>query len=726
MKIYSILTTLAAAITLQAAAADRITMSDVEPYVYPASVTRTPGSFKYMPDGLSYLMITDGGKKIKSYDTATGKEKAVILDVTDTRENKIDRVEGFSLSPDGSHLLVWKDYRSIYRRSGTAVYYTFNIYRNILMPLSTEHQRQMSPLFSPDNRIVAFVADNNIYLRKLDYNSEVAVTTDGKRNEIINGVPDWTYEEEFSTNISMTWSPDASMLSYLKYNETDVPEYSFSLYEGACEPMEQYALYPGIYSYKYPVAGEPNSRVSLHCYDVDTRKTKEVNFNDASIEYIPRIQYATDNALLAVTLNRNQQRMEIYSVNPRSTVVRSILVEETTSWIEPDSYEELKVEDNSFVMLSGRSGYNHLYRYSFTGQLLKTMTSGNYDVTSYYGTDSRGNYYYQSTRNGAINRTVTRVDLKGVETTVGAAEGTTSVTFAPAMNYFTMSYSSVETAPTYTLHDSKLKKLRTLEDNAEAAAKYARAPRREFIKIPTDGGLELNAYIVKPSNFSASQRYPVIMWQYGGPGSQEVLNKWAVTWECAAANAGFIVVCVDGRGTGGRGHKFQDVVYRQLGHYETIDQVNAARWIGRQPWADASRIGTSGWSYGGYMTLMCAQADESPFKAAVAVAPVTSWRYYDTVYTERYMDTPQANAEGYLMGSPVNFTSHMNSSLLIMSGTADDNVHLSNTYEYLARLQANNRLCNLMVFPNRNHSINNCNSRTLVYTNMLQHFQNNL
>ncbi len=704
---------------------NEIQVETVAKYISPSNVARSPGSMTYMPDGLSYLKITDKGTRITSYDTATGKETGVVLDLSDTRETRIASIEGFKLSPDASMMLVWRNRQAVYRRSFTAEYYVYNIRRNILLPLSVEHARQMSPIFSPNNRMVAFVAENNIYLRKLDYNSEVAVTDDGERNSVINGIPDWTYEEEFSTAVSMSWAPGSDMLCYIKYNEKDVPMYSFPLYQGACDPMDEYALYPGSYSYKYPVAGQPNSVVSVHSYDIDTRKTKPLALSAPGIEYIPRIQFVPTGNLLVTTLNREQNRMEIFSANPRSTVVKSILVEESETWIDPATYEDMKIEANSYVMFSARSGYTHLYRFSFTGQLQAQLTRGDWDVTAYYGVDPLGNIYYQSTRESATCRTVTRVDRKGVETVVGEARGTTSLSFAPAMNFFTMSYSSTVSAPVYKLYNNRLKEVRTLAENSELASRFESAPRREFITINSDG-VDLNAYMVRPADFQPSRRYPVIMWLYNGPGSQEVLDRWSIDWQQAAAESGFIVVCVDGRGTGGRGRAFQDVVYCNLGHYETIDQTNAARYLATLPYVDPKRIGVAGWSYGGYETLMCAQADNTPFAAAVAVAPVTDWRYYDTVYAERYMNTPQANIDGYINSAPLSHTSNLASRLLIMSGTADDNVHVSNTIEYISHLQLSGKLCDMLLFPNMNHSIYGCNSRSLVYTNMLRFFRNNM
>ena len=710
-----------------------LNVSSIAPYVYPQNAASTPGSMQFMPDGESFLRISDGGAKIVRYETSTGKELETVLDTSHTRESSISKVESFTISPDGSKLLVRSDSEPVYRRSVKGAYHVFEIKRNILRPLSTAFAMQQAPLFSPDSRMVAFVADNNIYIKKTDYNTEVPVTTDGAKNCIINGIPDWTYEEEFSTDCSMAWAPDNTTLCYLRYDESQVPLFTFTRYQGWCHVQSEYALYPGEFSYKYPVAGEKNSSVSVHSYDVDTRKTKEIPLADRNIEYIPRIAFggASSERLMLVTLNRAQNRMEIYAANPKSTVAKSILVEETKAWLNPAAYEDIAFEAESFVLQSERNGWNNLYRYSYAGQQLRAITSGQAEVTAYYGTDALGFTYYQTVPAGtdasaAINRVVCRIDRQGKKLeTLTPAEGWASASFTPALNYYTVNYSNAATPPVYTLYNGKGKKLRVLEDNAEYASRYASAPKREFFTMQADGNT-LNGYMVKPAGFSASKRYPVIMWQYSGPGSQEVVNRWKMDWDIYAATQGFLVVCVDGRGTGARGTAFRDIVYKHLGHYETIDQIAAANYVASLPYADGERIGLSGWSYGGYETLMGVTATDSPWKAAVAIAPVTSWRYYDTVYAERFMLTPQENADGYTESAPTERAARMACRLLIMHGTSDDNVHLSNTMEFVGALQAADRYCDMFLFPAMNHSIYGCDARALVYGRMISYFSDNL
>lgn len=663
------------------------------------------------------------------YDIKKGTEIETVMDLTHTRETTLTHIEGFTQSPDGSKIMVWTDSRSIFRHSTDAVHYIYDTRTRILKPLSEDHPRQQSPIFSPDGRMVAFVAEGNIYVKKLDYWTEVAVTTDGAAGKIINGVPDWVYEEEFATDCSMAWSPDNLTLCYIKYDESQVPMFSFEMYEGSCPQIKEYALYPGQFSYKYPVAGQPNSKVSVHAYDIETRKTKNLPLEDSNIEYIPRIAFAPTSAdkLMVATLNRDQTRMELYCINPRSTVASSILVEKWDAWISPDTYEEMHFADEWFVVFSCRSGYQHLYQYSYTGTLMRQLTSGQYDVDTYYGYNpADGCHYYRNDATGAINRTVSKVDAKGRVTDLTPKTGTGSIVWhTPSLSYYTTSYSNVHNAPTYTLQTSG-KSIRVLEDNAKYQERWNDAPKAEFFTMQSDG-YTLNGFIIKPSNFDASKRYPVIMSQYSGPGSQSVLDTWMLGCDNFFARQGYVVVCVDGRGTGGRGRAFSDIVYKNLGHYESIDQVAAAHYAAALPYVDPNRIAIYGWSYGGYESIMASSQTDAPYAAAVAVAPVTDWRYYDSIYTERYMLTPQQNASGYDASSTLNIIARRQCPLLIMTGTADDNVHMFNSVQYAGRAETIGRWCDMLLFPNMNHSINGCsNSRAVVYARMLNYLETHM
>lgn len=728
-----ILTTLATAAmlmtgTVTATASGINDYSDIDRYLGPERYASSPKAFTYMPDGAFYMQLSPDGTKVVKYDTRTAKEVETLLDLGHTRETTLKSIQGFRMSDDGSKLLVWREAKSIYRRSFEAEYYVYELRTRLLKPLSTEHPRQQAPLFSPDGRMVAFVAGNNIYIKKLDFGTEIAVTTDGKKNEIINGVPDWTYEEEFTTSMSMTWAPDNATLCYLKYNETEVPMFSFPIYEGACHPDPAYALYPGSFTYKYPVAGQKNSVVTVHSYDVDNRKTKQIDLPDSRIEYIPRISYAfSPERLVVTTLNRAQNRMELYTVNPKSTVAKSMLVEQyDKAWLATATYEDIHYYPDFFVITSSRSGYDHLYQYSYAGSLMRQITSGDYDVTAYYGYDAKRDcHYYQSTSTGAMNRVVSRVDRKGNVADLTPASGMASATFSPDMAFYTIRFTDTKTPPVYTLYTSADKQVKVLEDNAALKARYADIPGREFFTMQSDG-VTLNGYIVKAPGFDASKKHPVIMFQYSGPGSQQVLNEWSIGWMNWYAARGYVIVCVDGRGTGGRGRAFMDVVYKNLGHYESIDQIAAARYAASLPYVDSSRIGLHGWSYGGYETLMAASTAGAPYAAAVAVAPVTDWRYYDTVYAERYMLTPQENEDGYKQSAPLNHVDGVNCPLLIMHGTADDNVHFSNAVEYVGRMEGAGRWCDMLLFPNMDHSINGCGAQKVVFARMLDYFDRNM
>jgi len=681
-----------------------------------------------MPDGKNTAELSADGRKIILRDVRSGQPvDDILFDVARARETAIPDIEGFILSPDASKILVWRNSEPVYRRSFTAEYYVYECRSRLLRPLSKEHKRQRGAVFSPNSRMVAFTVDGNVRVAKLDYGTEVEVSTDGCPGKIINGVPDWIYEEEFSVDISMAWAPDNLTLCYLRYDESAVGTYTLPLYRGTCDPEDDYEFYPGSFSYKYPVAGTANSSVSLLSYDIETRKTKEIEV-PGHPEYIPAIAYGPDrNTLITAALNRDQNRLEIFRINPGSTVAKSLLVEESKAWIEECTYTDIYTGASSFVISSSRSGFRHLYEYSYMGTQLRQLTSGNFDVTAYYGCDAAGNHYYQAAAPDPTRRSVYRIDRKGAVSAITSEQGCASALFSPTMDYMIRTYSDCTTPPTYTLCRADGKDVTSLEDNDAYRSRTAPLlAQREFFTMTTDDGISLNGYMVKPRDFNPAQRYPVVMSQYSGPGSQSVLHRWSFGWEDYFAAQGYIVICVDGRGTGGRGRDFREIVYRRLGHYETIDQLAAARYAAALPYVDAARIGIYGWSYGGYETLMCASAKDAPYAAAVAIAAVTDWRFYDSVYAERFMLTPQQNEDGYRTSAPINRAADLNCPLLMIYGTLDDNVHPANTLQYVSELQSKGILCDMFVFPNMNHSINGCNSRAVVYAKMLGYFNKNM
>lgn len=711
----------------QAYSPGKTIVEEMEEYQSPNNVTKRPPHFTYMPNGTEYAMLSDDARRIETFDIKTGKKTGDLVDLGHVRETQVADMSGFIISPDASKVLIYRNVNYIYRRSFTAECYVYEVRSRIMLPLSDEHKKTQVPVFSPDSRMVAFVADNNVYVRKIDFKTVVPVTTDGKAGIIINGSTDWTYEEEFGITGTLAWSPDNTTLCYLKFDESRVPVYSLPLYEGTCERRPEYALYPGELSYKYPVAGQTNSTVTLHSYDIDTRKIKDIALPDATIEYIPRIDYGPSNLLYVSTLNRDQNRYELYSVNPQTTVVKSVLVEKSEAWITPETYEKIHFGKNGFVVMSNRNGHMHLYKYGYNGALQRTLTNGDFDVTDYYGEDALGNYYVQTATPTPLDRTVQKVDAKkGVLVPLTNGEGTSSANFSPDCSYAIYTFSSPTVAPQFRLCTAAGKELRMLEDNKAYMARFAdKMIAKEFIQVPSDG-LMLNGFIMRPRNFDPSKKYPVVMTQYSGPGSQSVLRNWEMGWMQYFCEKGFVVACVDGRGTAGRGNQFMYAVYKNLGHYETIDQVNAAKYLATLPGIDGSRIGMFGWSYGGYETLMCMTQPGSPFAAGVAVAPVTDWRFYDSIYTERYMLTPQQNDEGYNASAPLKRAKQLNANTLIMYGTADDNVHPVNSLQFASALQTAGMWCDMLVFPNKNHSIYGCGARSVVYGRMFDYFKKNL
>ncbi len=685
------------------------------------------GSVTPSVDGVSYYQMR-GASKIVKVDYKTGAE-TVVFDSSTARDCEISQWNGFELSPDESKILLYVNYEPIYRHSFRADYYVYEIRHNKLSKLSNAGREEIAT-FSPDGRMVAYVHQNNIYIKKLDYGSEVAVTTDGKINQVINGVPDWVYQEEFGLLNSLAWAPDNLTLSFIRWDESEVPMYSMQMYNGACNPIKGNELYPSAYEYKYPKAGEANSKVSVISYDVENRTLKTMKVPMNSDDYIPKIVYGkTPERLMVTKLNRHQNEITLYAVNPRSTVAKSIYTEKSSSWLDYSMVTEAVYYDDFFIIRSEKSGWTHLYQYSNSGSLMKQLTTGNWNVTAYYGYDAlKRTFYFQTTQVSPLDRTISKVDAKGVVTPIVKGAGTYSAIFSKDMKHYIQNFCDATTPNQYrVISVANGKTVRDLELNEQYAAKYTAVdiPKREFFQFQSEGHM-LNGYMIKPLDFNPNKKYPVIMSQYSGPGSQQVLNNWKVDWEEYFATQGYVVVCVDGRGTGNRGKEFESVVYMKLGYYETIDQIAAANYMAKQSFVDANKIGIWGWSFGGYEVLMAMSQLNSPYAVGVAIAPVTDWRFYDTIYAERFMRTPNENENGYNEGSPLKRVKLQKGNLLIMSGTADDNVHITNTYQYAAEMTQQGKLFDMMVYLNMNHSINGCETRLPLYNKVLDFFNRNL
>lgn len=688
----------------------------IEDYVAPGQ--NAPKGIKEMrplADGLTYAAISDDGKSIDVYDYKSGKKVSTLFSISDIKgETKIDSFDGYEISDNGKKILLWNDVNKIYRYSFTAQYYVYDVMRSTMKRVSTGGA-QRGAVLSHDGRMVAYARDNNIYISNLDYDTDKAITTDGELNKIINGVSDWSYEEEFGILTTMRWSGDDTSLAYIRFDESEVPTYSFDNYKSFCDSDPLSDMYPASYSYKYPLAGYPNVKTSVHVYNIDNRTTKRMDI--PASEYIPSMEYDGNGTnLMVMTLNRDQNHLQLFKVNPGSTVAHPVLEERSQAWLSPSAYQMVNYGKESFVIGSERSGYCHLYEYNYSGTQLRQLTKGEWNVTAYYGKSAKlGTHYFQSTIKGAINRNVCSVDAKGVLSVLNDVEGFESASFSKTMDYYVRSYSNAVTPTIYSVCNSKGALVKELENNEAYATKYASAPRKEFLTVKNDNGQLMNAYIIKPANFDPSRKYPLLMTQYNGPDSQEVANRWKMEGVYYLASQGYIIAAVDGRGTGFRDREWANCVYKHLGEYETQDQIAGARYFASLPYIDSSKVGCFGWSYGGYMTLMELSAKDTPFVAGVSMAPVTDWRYYDSVYTERYMSTPQQNESGYVKSSALSCTPSMKSRLLIMSGTSDDNVHFYNTLKYTSKLNYEGKVFDMMALTGFEHSLGMCNARVMLF-----------
>ena len=696
-------------------------------------------SLKPLDDGESYSQVSSDGTKILKYSFKTGKQTGVIFDLNNVRGPKIriDRIDGYIFSPDGKRILIQTDTRYIYRRSFTATYYIYEVQNNKMGPLSVGGEQQ-TPLFSPDGNMIAFVRQNNIFLVKLLYdNAESQITTDGERNSIINGIPDWVYEEEFSTNRSMVFTADSRQLVWIKYDESKVKEFSFQWFRGSNPTMDEYLTYPGSYVYKYPKAGEDNSKVGVYSFDIKSRKTRQIDVPLDADGYIPRIVMTSDPTKVAVfALNRHQDDMRIYMANPLTTLSKLVVQDKVDKYVKQESMCAVTFTDQHILVPSERDGYNHIFIYTLNGQLKRQVVKGQFEVTDIYGMDDKtGDVFYAANELGPQDKQVYVSHANGKTERLTSKEGQNNATFSRGFRYFINIWSDLNNPPVYTLNDSRGRILHTMIDNKALKEKYQSygLGTKELFSFTTSEGVKLNGWMVKPADFSPSKRYPVIMFQYGGPGSQQVLNYWNIgaagqgaILEQYMAQQGYIVACVDNRGTGGRGAEFEKCTYLRLGEKEAFDQVEAALWLGQQPYVDKDRIGMWGWSYGGWNTLMSMSEGRPVFCAGVAVAPPTCWRYYDSVYTERYMRTPKENKSGYDEVNPIARAAKLHGALLICHGLADDNVHFQNTAEYTEALIQADKDFKENIYVNRNHGISGGNTRNHLYRQIIQWFDEKL
>ncbi|RBN49151.1 S9 family peptidase [Flavobacterium psychrolimnae] len=661
--------------------------------------------------------------QIDLYDFATLKKVSTLIDTKSHRELS-GGIDSYTFDASEKMILLACNTNQIFRHSFTADYYLYDIANKKLKKLFDFQVQE--PTFSPDGKKIAYAKENNLYVYDLASNKSTPITTDGQKNSIINGITDWVYEEEFAFVKAFDWSADSKKVAYIRFDESQVPEFSMSMFGNE--------LYPMMQTFKYPKAGEKNAVVSLHIYDVNANAVKDINLGKYNDFYIARMKWTNDaNILSAQVLNRHQNNLDLLFIDGNSGAAKVVLNEKDKAYVDvTDNLTFLK--DNSFIWTSEKDGFNHIYLYDKNGKLKNQVTKGKWEVTNYYGLDEKTNtVFYQSVENGSINRDVYKISLDGKnKVRLSQFTGTNAATFSPNFQYYINTFSSSAQPTTYTLNDAKFgKQVQVIENNESLAAKLKsyNLPSKEFFVLKTAKGNELNAWMIKPKDFDPAKKYPVFMYQYSGPGSQQVNNEWNSTddyWFMMLSQQGYIVACVDGRGTGFKGADFKKVTQLQLGKYEVEDQIDAAKVLGNYAFVDKARIGIFGWSYGGFMASNCIMKGNDVFKMAIAVAPVTNWRFYDSVYTERYMTTPQENASGYDDNSPINHVDKLKGKFLLIHGSGDDNVHVQNSMQMMEALIQANKQFDSQIYPDNNHGIYGGKTRVQLYTKMTNFIKENL
>ncbi len=684
------------------------------------SPKRAGSSFRSTADGRHYTLLASDRSAIVRYAYETGQAVDTLFDAHTVRGVDFDDIDDYIISDDGHHIVLLRETRIIYRRSRSYTAYHYDVRRNMVKPLATTKGQIRIPTLSPNGRMCAYVIDNDIYIKKFDYDTEVRVTTDGKINAILNGVTDWVYEEELYSIALMEWSRDSGYLAFVRSDESRVKTFDMTIFGAGNYPMN--------YVYKYPKAGEKNSEISLKLYNVDNRDTKTITLPEREEYYVPRLEFR-DDALYVFTLNRHQSIFKLYTVNPKSFVSKVWMQDKDEKYIDTEWVRQLTFDAQGALYVHEGDGTAQVYRYGRNGTSVGALTKGSHDVTELYGVTSAGELIYAMAYPTPADRVVVALDKKGKRRFLSPESGTSSAVFSKDMSYYLLSYSSATEVPRYEVRrtrDGKVVKL--LEDNAALRdrMKEYRLPKKEFTTITIDGGIELYAWIMKPTNFDPTKRYPVMMTQYSGPGSQEVRNRFEVDWDVVLAEEGFVVVCVDGRGTGARGRDFKKCTYLNLGIYESDDQIATAKALAKLPYVDGNRIGIFGWSFGGYNVLMSMCRGNGTFRAGVAVAPPTDWRLYDTIYTERFMRTPQENPEGYRRTSVMTYADGLQGKLLIVQGSSDDNVHMQNVMHLTEAFIAADKDYDMMVYTDKDHFISGGNTRNHLYRKIINYFKANL
>lgn len=682
---------------------------------------KQPASVYHCKDGLHYTTMSDDGTLVVKYEYTSGKAVDTLFNIKTVKACPISRIHGYSFSSKEDKLLVHTETTPIYRHSFTTNYYVYQISRRVIEPLSENGPQQLAQ-FSPDGRNVAFVRDNNLFLKKLDFGTESAITEDGAKNKVINGMADWVYEEEFGLVRYFEWSADSRLIAFVRFNEEEVKEFSFQWMNDT---------YPVLETFKYPHAGTTNSTVSLHVFDIANRTVKQMQVGEGNDIYFTQLVW-TNRAddFTVVRMNREQTHMELLEVNGRSGVAKVLFNEYGKVYIDYANLNCLTfLSDGRFICMSERDGYRHLYLFKANGLVDRKLTNGNWDVMSFYGYDEKSNTcYFLAAAETPIERNVYKVDAKGRMTCLDKRQGMHTASFSTNFRYAIHQFNNATTPNIYSVINNQGGVIRVIEDNAALAAKFkaANLPTKEFFNFTTDEGVNLNAWIVKPQEMEAGKAYPLVMVQYSGPNSQEVLNRWRPDWEYYMAQEGYVVACVDGRGTGGRGWEFRTCTYKHLGILESADQIASARYFGNQSYIDASRIAIWGWSFGGFMTLMTMTRGEGTFKSGISIAPVTDWQLYNTAYTERYMSLPQMNDQGYRQANLLLQGENLQGNLLIVHGSADDNVHAQNTYLYTEALVEAGKAYDMQIYTNKNHSILGAKTRKHLYELCTRFIKNNL